>query len=290
MPISLVGAIIWPALGRAQQLLLRMGRGAPDGGFPLRAPPAVLPLHLVLNLQDRAKAHPGCLQVRLLWPHRPRDVLMGVCEPVHGQFGFCSSADKANSKQRLLSSSSWGGGMRGSACACVAAAGLAACFACCLLCFAPFAGWISGLGPSPDGFLGWGRCRLDCRTGSGFQSDWIVGWLSGSQSVWIHRLVERLWAGAGWISRLSTDIECLGICVCVCPLCRMDFRTVDACVHGCSWTLVSLLRLHVARECVCACVACELGLISPVAQAIWAQAQGLFAQCVQVCVRVPVGG
>ena len=75
--------------------------------------------------------------------------------------------------------------------------------------------------------------------------------MSGSQSVWIHRLVERLWAGAGWISRLSTDIECLGICVCVCPLvpdgfpdsgCTRAWMLMDSCFY--------LLRLSVARECV----------------------------------------
>ena len=55
----------------------QMGRGAPDG-VPPSALPAVEPFFWVLNFQDRARAHPGCLQGR---PHLPlcsRDVLRGV--------------------------------------------------------------------------------------------------------------------------------------------------------------------------------------------------------------------
>ena len=71
-------------------------------------------------------------------------------------------------------------------------------------------------------------------------------------------------------------LECLGVCVCVCPLapdgfpgsgCMRAWMSMDSCFY--------LLRLRVARECVrvhallvCVCV-CVL-IFAPVAQAMWA--------------------
>ena len=56
-------------------------------------------------------------------------------------------------------------------------------------------------------------------------------------------------------------LECLGICVCVCVCVlwrRMDFRAVDACAHGCPWTLAWLRGACVVRACcrALALVAC----------------------------------
>ena len=39
--------------------------------------------------------------------------------------------------------------------------------------------------PSPDGFPGWGWCRLDGRTNSGSQLVWIHRWLSACEQCWM---------------------------------------------------------------------------------------------------------
>ena len=114
---------------------------------------------------------------------------------------------------------------------------------CCLRCFASL--------PSPDGFP------------DGVGVDRMVGPTVAPIGV-DSPMVERLWAVAGWISRLFTGSSAWAS-VCVCVLWRrMDFRAVDACAHGCPWTLAWLRGACVVRACLsCArsCCVCACGLM-----------------------------
>ena len=136
-------------------------------------------------------------------------------------------------------------------------------WACCL-----FAVRCACLGLGVWGFVGSvcvallrSRRRMDFRTGLG-----STGWSdqqvapSGVDSP----LVERLGAVAAWISRLFTGLSAWAS-VCVCVLWRrMDFRAVDACAHGCPWTLAWLRGACAVRawlSCARSCCVCACGLM-----------------------------
>jgi len=126
-----------------------------------------------------------------------------------------------------------------------------------LLCFAPVAGWISG--------RGWGR--PDGRTNSGSQR---CGFTAGRAPV------SSSWTDVQAVRRL----ECLGICVCVCPLapdgfpgsgCMRAWMSMDSCLA--TWRVrcacLVVVRSLLLRVCVWVDVCSRWALF--VAQATGAQ-------------------